>query len=78
MFTVTGYTYVPAEEPRLVQRVKGGQRPKGAVAGDNGSFIVKGRPAMAKLHFQNKEDGGRTDNDIAPVLRNIASQKNRS
>jgi hypothetical protein len=76
MFVVVDYTFVPAEESRMVQRIKGGQIPPGAIAGGNGTFIIKGRPAMAILHFENKVDGAKTDNDIAPVLRSIAAQNN--
>lgn len=46
-----------AETPYLKQGVKGNRRPKGALGGGNGSYMVKGQ--SAKLHLYVKGDDGK-------------------
>ena len=48
-FKVVSAEYVPAEQAYLEQGVKGHRRPYGAVAGDNGSFVMAGAPPQIRL-----------------------------
>lgn len=45
---ITDFTYIPGGKSQLVQGVKRGHKPKNAVAGGNGSWIVK-EPASVIL-----------------------------
>lgn len=61
------YTYIPGGKSKLVQGVKRGQRPKNAVAGGNGSWIVR---EPAKILLKVKDEKGKFDVlDVTKDLR---------
>lgn len=71
MLSVNSYKYVCGEPAKLVQGVKGGRRPKGAVRGNNGSYLVPDSKPRAILYGMDDE-GVKREIDIAPTLRMIA------
>ena len=51
--TILEYSYIPGGKSQLVQGVKRGARPKNAVAGGNGSWIVR-EPAKVVLKVKDE------------------------
>ena len=72
---ITDFTYIPGGKSQLVQGVKKGTRPKNAVAGGNGSWIIR---EPAKVLLKVKDEHGKFNVvDITKDVRKLfnATQK---
>lgn len=69
--------WIKGEQPHLVHGVKNGRRPKGAIKGSNGSFIVKGNPAKLILTVIT-EDGNFVENNIYYDVLEASGRKRMS
>lgn len=65
--------WIPSNGAYLKQRVKGGKRPKGAIKGDNGSFIVCD-PAELILTIQT-EKGRVISQNIYSLVKEITDRR---
>lgn len=60
------FTYIPGGKSQLVQGIKKGHRPKNAVAGGNGSWIVR---EPAKVLVKVKDEHGKFD--VVDVTKDV-------
>ena len=58
-YTLISTNYIPAEYGvKLVQGIKSGRVPRGAIRGGNGSFIVKTDSMPAKFYLNFEDENG--------------------
>ena len=67
MYTIQGFNYIPSTPGKVVQRIKGNRRPKNAIKGGRGSFVVTDR-AQALITLVD-ETGKKTEIDASGVMR---------
>lgn len=65
--------YIAGSAPSLVQGIKGGMTPRNAIAGGNGSFVVKGTPSQLILTVKTTE-GKYIQLNIINTVRNVLNR----
>ena len=66
-------SYKPGESPYLVQGIKNGKTPKNAIAGGNGSFVVKGNSSKLILTVKT-ESGKYISINIINIVRKVLNR----
>ena len=72
--TITSFSYQQGTPGYLKQGVKGNRRPRGAVRGDNGSFIMAGDRPKVTVNVRT-EDGKEQSVDMYRVIKDNSSRK---
>lgn len=74
MLSVESFLYETSGAPYIKQGVRNNRVPKDAVAGGNGTFVMKGTPPKAFFYFK-QNDSGPMRKDFYPIIRGNSTRR---